>query len=273
VGAVSSPGLPLPQNRFRHPEDAREQLKRGLDLHEQVFGIRPKGVWPSEGSVSEEVLTIAHDLGVTWMASDEGVLGRTLGTFFSRTENGHLPRDQAEQLYNVYRYAKKQTEMHMVFRDHTISDLIGFVYSGMAPQDAANHLLDSIKAAAKPVLASGRDAVVPIILDGENAWEYYPHSGREFLRRFYDALQNSPGVEAVTGSEAIERHKNVNVLNSLLPGSWIHANFNVWIGAPEDHRSWDYLYHARNFYAQASQSCSEAQRKTALEELFIAEGR
>src|SRR5690348_5895994 len=70
-GAVSTPGLPLPQNRFRHPEDAREQLLRGLDLHEQVFGIRPKGVWPSEGSVSEEVLQIAHNLGVTWMASDE----------------------------------------------------------------------------------------------------------------------------------------------------------------------------------------------------------
>src|SRR5205807_2828732 len=72
VGSVSSPGLPLPQNRFRHPEDAREQLRRGLDLHETVFGIRPKGVWPSEGSVSEEVLAIAHSLGVEWMATDEG---------------------------------------------------------------------------------------------------------------------------------------------------------------------------------------------------------
>ena len=64
AGAVSSPGLPLPQNRFRHPEDAREQLTRGLDLHEKVFGLRPKGVWPSEGSVSEEVLAIAHSVGV-----------------------------------------------------------------------------------------------------------------------------------------------------------------------------------------------------------------
>src|SRR5262249_45314011 len=74
AGAASTPGLPLPQNRFRHPEDAREQLKRGLDLHEQVFGARPSGVWPSEGSVSEEVFAIAAELGVNWMATDEGVL-------------------------------------------------------------------------------------------------------------------------------------------------------------------------------------------------------
>ena len=90
MGAVSSPGLPLPQNRYRHPEDAREQLQRGLDLHEKVFGVRPQGVWPSEGSVSEEVLAIAHELGVQWMATDEGVLGRSLGTYFSRDGYGHL---------------------------------------------------------------------------------------------------------------------------------------------------------------------------------------
>jgi hypothetical protein len=113
---------------------------------------------------------------------------------------------------------------------------------------------------------------MPIILDGENAWEYFPASGREFLRRFYDALQKDHSIEGVTVSEAIERHRNFNTLGSLVPGSWINANFNVWIGAPEDNRSWDYLYHARNFYAQASPNCSEEQRKLALEELLIAEG-
>jgi alpha-amylase/alpha-mannosidase (GH57 family) len=162
--------------------------------------------------------------------------------------------------------------MHLLFRDHAISDLIGFVYSGMAPREAAEHLMQNIKDAAQPVLSSGADAVVPIILDGENAWEYYPESGREFLRRFYDMLQNDKAIEAVTVSEAIARHRNFNILNSLTPGSWIQANFNVWIGAPEDNRSWDYLYQARNFYAQASPGCSEEQRKLAQEELFIAEG-
>ncbi len=272
MGAVSTPGLPLPQNRFRHPEDAREQLLRGLDLHQQVFGFRPQGVWPSEGSVSEEVFALAHNLGVKWMASDEEVLGRSLGVSFSRDGNGYLPPDLAEKLYTIYRFENSQTEMKLIFRDHAISDFIGFVYSGMPPQEAANHLMNSIRQSAQPVLNKGLDAVIPIILDGENAWEYYPQSGREFLRRFYDALQREPGVEAVTVSEAIERHRNFGKLNSLVPGSWIHANFNVWIGAPEDNRAWDYLYNARNFYAQAAPAATEAQRRLAFEEILIAEG-
>jgi alpha-amylase/alpha-mannosidase (GH57 family) len=272
MGGISTPGLPLPQNRFLHPEDAREQLVRGLDLHQQVFGVRPVGVWPSEGSVSEEVLAIAQTLGVKWMATDEGVLGRSLGTNFARDGEGRLSAEAAEKLYSIYRFESGSTQMHLIFRDHTISDLVGFVYSGMPPQDAANHLIHNIKQAAQPVLNQGRDAIVSIILDGENAWEYYPRSGREFLRRFYDTLQREPGVEAVTVSEAIARHHDFGNLTSLVPGSWINANFNVWIGAPEDNRSWDYLHHARNFYIATAPRASEAQRKLALEELFIAEG-
>jgi alpha-amylase/alpha-mannosidase (GH57 family) len=272
AGAMSSPGLPLPQNRFRHPEDAREQIVRGLDLHEQVFGMRPKGIWPSEGSVSEETLAIAHSLGIQWMATDEGVLGRSAGTFFARDGNGRLPAHLAEKLYNIHLYENGSVAMHMVFRDHTISDLIGFVYSGMPPADAANHLISNIKEAARPVLSQGRDAVVSIILDGENAWEYYAKSGREFLRRFYDGLQREPGLEPVTISEAIERHRDFGRMTSLTPGSWINANFNVWIGAPEDNRAWDYLHNAREFYAQNAARATEAQRKLAFEEILIAEG-
>jgi len=272
MGAVSSPGLPLPRNRYVHPEDAREQLLRGLDLHEKVFGVRPLGVWPSEGSVSEEALGIAAKLGVKWMATDEGVLGRTQGTFFARDGNGYLNAEQAHRLYTIYRYENAGAEMHLVFRDHTLSDLIGFVYSGMPPQEAADNLIHKIKESAKPIVGSGQDAVLPIILDGENAWEYYPQSGREFLRRFYDGLQRDPGMEAVTVSEAIARHKNKAQLTSLVPGSWIDANFNVWIGAPEDNKAWDYLYEARNFYAQAAPAAIDAQRKLAWEEILIAEG-
>ena len=272
MGAVSSPRLPLPQNRFRHPDDAREQLLRGLDLHEKIFGVRPTGVWPSEGSVSEEVFSVAQKLGVKWMATDEGVLGRSLGVFFARDGYGHLPADLAKKLYTIHRFESGQTEMHLIFRDHTISDLVGFVYSGMPADQAAQHLMQNIRTAAQPILQKGEDAVVPVILDGENAWEYYPQSGREFLRRFYDALSREKDVEAVTVSEAIARQKTFSVLPSLVPGSWISANFNVWIGAPEDNRAWDYLYHARNFYEQAAPAASEAQRKLAYEEILIAEG-
>jgi alpha-amylase/alpha-mannosidase (GH57 family) len=272
MGAASSPGLALPQNRYRHPEDARAQLQRGLELHEKVFGMRPRGVWPSEGSVSEEVVAIAHRLGVQWMATDEGVLGRSLGMFFSRDGQGRLSSDLAHRLYTIYQYENADTQMNLIFRDHTLSDLIGFVYSGMPPQEAATNLIQKIKESTQALLSHGQDAMVPIILDGENAWEYYPRSGREFLRRFYDALQKDPGIEAVTVSEALARQQNFGHLNSLVPGSWIGANFNVWIGASEDNKAWDYLYHARNLYAEAAASASEKQRKLAFEEVLIAEG-
>jgi alpha-amylase/alpha-mannosidase (GH57 family) len=271
-GGVSTPGLHLPKNHYRRPEDAREQLLRGLQMHENVFGIRPKGVWPSEGSVSEEVLSIAHQLGVNWMATDEGVLGRSLNFFFTRDGGGRLSSGGPERLYTPYRYEKQDTQMNLLFRDHTMSDLIGFVYSGMPARDAAQHLINAIRQAARPVLDQGRDAVVSIILDGENAWEYYPKSGREFLRFFYDALQRDRGLEAVTASEAIARHQNFGRLGSLVPGSWISANFNVWIGAPEDNRSWDYLHAAREFYERNAPGVGDRQRALAMEELLIAEG-
>jgi hypothetical protein len=217
-------------------------------------------------------LAIAHNLGVKWMATDEGVLSRSLGINFYRDGGGRLSCDNAERLYNIHRYEKAGTEMHLIFRDHAMSDLVGFVYSAMPARDAANHLIRNIKEAAQPILSKGQDAMVPVILDGENAWEYYPQSGREFLRRFYDELQKDPSIEALTVSETIERCKQPGKLSSLVPGSWINANFNVWIGAPEDNRAWDYLYHAREFYSQVAPNVTEGQRKLAFEELLIAEG-
>jgi alpha-amylase/alpha-mannosidase (GH57 family) len=271
AGAASNPGLRLPERRFRHPEDAREQLQRGLDLHERLFGRRPVGVWPSEGSVSPEVLEIAHGLGIQWMATDEGVLGRSLGANFERDSDGRLASAAAQKLYTLYRYEQGTTQMHLVFRDHALSDVIGFVYAGMKPQEAVTHFIRSIKESAQSLVNAGHEAVVPVILDGENAWETYPRSGREFLRRLYDAIARDPQLQALTIAEAIARQREFAPLRDLVPGSWINANFNVWIGAPEDNRSWDYLSAARDFYGQAA-AASEAQRKLAFEEILIAEG-
>src|SRR6266571_329947 len=271
-GAVSTPGLALPAMPYQHPEDAREQLQRGLDLHQRVFGVRPIGVWPSEGSVSEEVIAIAAKLGIRWMATDEGVLGRTLDYQFERDSERRLVKDGARKLYTIYRFEEKDAAMHLLFRDRMLSDLIGFVYSGMPAQEAAVHLMQSIKDSAQSLISQGKDAVVSLILDGENAWEFYPRSGREFLRRFYDALQRDPEIEAVTVSEAIARQREFAGLSSLLPGSWINANFNIWIGADEDNLAWNYLAQARDFYSRTAPNVGEAQRALAYEELLVAEG-
>jgi len=272
LGAVSHGGLPLPAHRFIHPDDAREHITRGLALHEQVFGVRPRGMWPSEGSVSNEVLTLAHELGVKWLATDEGVLGRSLGMIFQRDNAGKLDAGAAEQLYKVYRWEQGGAEMNMLFRDHSLSDLIGFVYSGIPPKEAAEDFIRRVKQAAEPVLQKGMTAVVPIILDGENAWEYYPQSGREFLRRLYDGIQKDPSIMALTVSEAIEREPSPQKLGSIIPGSWINSNFDVWIGASEDNTAWDQLSAARDFFTANVGKASSEQAALANEELLIAEG-
>lgn len=272
IGAVSHHGLPLPENRFQRPEDAHEQIVRGLELHEKVFGVRPRGMWPSEGSVSDEVLKLAYSAGLNWLATDEGVLGRSIGFLFERNGNGRLLPEAAEKLYQIYRWEQGDAAINLVFRDHSLSDLIGFVYSGVPAKDAVADFVHRIRQSAEPVLEKGRNAVVPVILDGENAWETYPQSGREFLRRLYDAIQSDASFAAMTVSEALEQEKSREMLGSIFPGSWINANFDVWIGAAEDNLSWDHLSEARDFYARHAETVPVPQRKLAYEELLIAEG-
>lgn len=272
TGRASSPGLALPTQRFQRPEDAREQLLRGIELHEQTFGVRPRGAWPSEGSVSDEVMHLAHGLDLEWMATDEGVLARSLGVNFTRDGSGGLQPEAAGKLYTPWRFEQPGAHMSLLFRDHSLSDLIGFVYSGMPAKEAAGHFIHSIRKAAQPIVESGRDVTISIILDGENAWEYYAESGREFLRFVYDQLGSDPQLEPVTVAEAIARQKDAPVLKALVPGSWINANFNVWIGAPEDNKAWDYLAAAREQFAESEAKVTPAQRALAYEELLIAEG-
>ena len=272
LGALSHPGLPLPKVRFQHPEDAREQITRGLALHQQVFGQRPKGMWPSEGSVSDQVLEMAEDLGFTWLATDEGVLGRSLRTTFARDGAGNLEPAKAEQLYQIFRWERRGATIHVLFRDHVLSDLIGFVYSRVAPAEAAQDFIQRVKKSAQSVLEKGKNAVVPIILDGENAWESYPKSGREFLRRLYDAVQRDNSFEALTISEAVDRERSPAKLASIVPGSWINANFDVWIGAPEDNLAWDHLSAARDFFDEHAAQAPNEKKALAYEELLIAEG-
>ncbi|HWC17948.1 MAG TPA: glycoside hydrolase family 57 protein [Terriglobales bacterium] len=271
-GRVSTPGLPLPRRRFLQASDALEQMRRAIAYHERTFGRAPAGMWPSEGSVSNDVIALARQNGLKWLATDEGVLGRSTQSFFERNSAGHLSPDSAQRLYRIYRNGDGQESVFLFFRDHNLSDLIGFVYSGMPAKDAAEHFIRSVKASAQPVLATGRDAVVSIILDGENAWEHFPKSGREFLRRLYNAIASDPQIEPVTISEAIQRTQDSLTLPSLVPGSWINANFNVWIGAPEDNLAWDYLAEARDFYTHRAADASAEKQQLAYEELLIAEG-
>jgi len=258
IAAVAHPNVPLPP-RFRYPQDARRQLILAREYIARNFGASPVGLWPSEGSVSDEVFTIAAEAGFSWAATDSGVLNRTMGR--------GVP---VEGLYRPYRWRQKDHQLGLIFRDHFLSDLIGFVYSKMEAAAAAEDFLRRIRDNCAGILASGRDALVPIILDGENAWEYYYRNGRPFLRELYRRISDDAQMSAVTVSEAL-RQLTPEPVDRIFPGSWINANFDVWIGAEEDNEAWTQLLRARQTF-EAAATVSEEGRRMALEELLIAEG-
>jgi len=269
VATESHPGVRLPRRPFQHPEDARDQLQAAVALHERVFGRRPAGLWPSEGSVSDEVLRLAAAEGFKWAGTDEGVLGRSLSVGFYRQPDGTVWN--GGELYRPHRFAAGDREISVFFRDHELSDLIGFVYAHVDARQAAGDLHHRIRAAARST--GERTAVVSVILDGENAWEFFPGNGREFLKSFYSLIAQDPELQAVTASEALALVEP-GKLTHVVPGSWINANFDVWIGAEEDNRAWDLLANARDFYAAQSRSpnISPDKVKLARDELWIAEG-
>jgi alpha-amylase/alpha-mannosidase (GH57 family) len=248
IARVSNPHTPLPQPAFRFPQDARAQLLRARQFHELTFGKAPAGLWPSEGSVSDQALEIAMDLGFRWFGTDEGVLGRTKNIGFWRDASGYP--ENGPELYTPWLYKRGDRECRGFFRDHYLSDLVGFVYSRMGAETAAEDLYRRIRAIGDRQ-PEGRTATVSLILDGENAWEYYPGNGREFLRQFYRRVEQDTEIRALTMSEAIEAVPNPPRLEGIFPASWISANFDVWIGDAEDVRAWDLLRDAREAFERA----------------------
>ncbi len=264
IAGVAHPYVPLP-SRFRFREDAEHQLERARAYIRERFGRYPSGLWPSEGSVSDEALGLASECGFLWAATDDGVLARTFGS-----------SPGAAERYRPYLWRQEGRQIHMIFRDHFLSDLIGFVYSRMGAAEAADDFLSRIRENCRPLLSSGRDALVPVILDGENAWEYYDTNGRPFLRELYRRISEEPSMEALTVSEALER-MDPAPLDRIFPGSWINANFDIWIGAEEDNQAWEYLLRARKTYERviseaAGSEISTEQKVLAWEELLIAQG-
>lgn len=266
---MSIPSTQLPANRFRRPDDARSQILKAADFYESRFGIRPRGFWPSEGSVSEEVARMFADCGVRWLATDEEVLFRSFAASMS-------PSDSRAAIYEPWRMdSPSGGHIDMFFRDHALSDAIGFVYSGWPPAAAATDFmkrLDGIKKNRR----GGNPPLVNVILDGENCWEYYRNDGEDFLRELLGRISDDKDIETVTYSDYLEGHPASSRLNRLHAGSWINANFAIWIGHSEDNASWDRLYEAREFIAayirkNPGKGSSESV-KEAMEHLYAAEG-
>lgn len=260
------PGAGTPRQPFRYPQDALEQLERSVALHERLFGSRPAGLWPSEGSVSEAMLPLVARAGFRWLATDEDILARSASVRFTRTPAGHL--EQPEALYRPYRL---NHDLACGFRDHALSDRIGFAYSSWSPEAAADDFVHRlVEAGNRHRARTGRDATVFVILDGENAWEHYAGQGRPFLRALYGRLASHSDLASVTMSEACSSADAV--LSPISAGSWINGDFYIWIGHPDDHRAWSQLGDARRALESPGPAVSAAALAQAREEVLIAEG-
>jgi hypothetical protein len=263
VAKEALPAVKLPRQRFRHPEDAEHQIVTAQQRYLSLFGRNMQGMWPSEGSVSEETLDLMLKCGITWTATDEEILNYSLAK-----SNLNLSD------YSQHRVHDYGPGLKLFFRDHRLSDRIGFVYSGWKAEDAVRDLADHLLRLRDMLQGSLDQNVVSIILDGENAWEYFPNDGREFLEEFYRTLNEHPLIETVTMSEAAGVLPS-RELPSVFAGSWINHSFRIWIGHEEDNTAWDLLKRARDAlveFERENPDFDAEKRAFAWDRIYIAEG-
>lgn len=232
------PDLPLPTERLTAAEDARGQIERALARHEAVFGLRPRGMWPSEGSVSPEAVALAAGSGIRWLASDEAVLQASLSES-ERRPGAH---------FRPWRFATDGGAVTLFFRDRELSDRIGFVYARWEPERAAADFVARLRDIGRRH-AGERPPVVAVILDGENCWEHYREDGNPFLEALYAALEHAADIRTRTPSEMAD--EPAPALERLHSGSWIDADFHIWIGHAEKNRAWDHVARARRALVEA----------------------
>jgi alpha-amylase/alpha-mannosidase (GH57 family) len=256
------PNLSIPED-FAFPEDAALQIEYGLKRHEEIFGIRPKGMWPSEGSVSPEIVQIASRLGVEWMASDEEILN------ISRDMDHHSEGSLAEP----YEVAIEGSKIRMIFRDRNLSDRIGFSYARYNGTEAAADLVTHMEQISRRESDHGRNAVISIILDGENPWEAYSDGGFHFLKTLFEKLSSHSFLKASTVSGALAKVP-ARPLGHLATGSWINHDFRIWIGHPEDNKAWSFLRETRIAFEKVMKEGKVVPEilERARRELFAAEG-
>lgn len=264
------PNAPAPQSPA-YPggyERACWHMEHGLEVFENHFDCKPQGVWLSEGAISSASIGLLDHYGIKWTASGEGVWRHSC-------EASHLDTHDMASKRALYQPLQHATQNCAIFfRDDGLSDLIGFQYKDWNPGDAANDFAQHLTNIANFLGDQVEEHVVSVILDGENAWEYYPDNAFHFLTALYDRLTHHPTIQMTTFSEALEQGVTVRHLPSLKAGSWVYGSFSTWIGEPEKNRAWDLLVEAKAVYDQVLQSgeLSESESTQATEQLAVCEG-
>jgi alpha-amylase/alpha-mannosidase (GH57 family) len=246
--------------RFSHPEDASAQIERGVGFFESLFGERPRGMWPSEGSVCPELIPLAARQGLKWLATDESILFNSLPGGADR-----------RVIFEPYLVGEPGAEVSMVFRDRGLSDLVGFTYGRDPAHDSAGDLYERFQRIKSSYSGTG-DPLCCVILDGENPWEYYFDGGQSFIKGLFERIRNDPSMEAVSIGSYLESHPAKRRLEHLYSGSWINHNYEIWIGGVEENRAWTLLGQTRDFLARLEAETTPEKLAAAREELYAAEG-
>ncbi len=256
IGKVALPDRPFPP-KFSYPEHAKAHIVEGIQMFESVFGKKPSGMWPSEGSVSNDALELISGCKLKWIATDEEILKKS----------GFESMHKFEFLYKPYVFRQN---LYCFFRDRELSDKIGFVYYNMEPVKALEDFLKHIKRIVQ--FNDKKEPVIPIIFDGENPWEFYKNLAEDFLFTLFKGIEKCGFAETTTFSEAMES-VNPGKLDSIWPGSWINANFAIWIGHHEMNTAWSYLGRTAGFFEEKSKEINDKEMlKNAKKELMVAEG-
>ena len=253
-------------------DDAKYQIKSALDRIEEIFGVRPKGMWPPELCLGPKTLGLLSKAGVKWTISDEGVLANSINFDFIRDFKGNL--NDPYHLLKVYEYQTKESNIDIIFRDRSIPNLINFEYAGINPKMAAGDLYEKIKMIQNKLLVSPDDThLLTIASDCENCWENYQNDGIDFLENIYSLIENDESLETVLISDYIENDKHKKTLKKIYSGSWIDKTFQYWIGEPEKNKAWAYLKQTKNDFDNfVKANKNHPQIQLAKRELLIAEG-
>ena len=280
------PLVKLPRYTGGYLDDAELHVRRAVQQHAELFGVPPRGMWPAEGSVCQAMIPLLAKQGIRWIATDEGILSQSTQGFVSRDANGHARNPS--HLYRPYKVREGDHELNIVFRDHALSDMIGFHYQRSNGTDAANDFMKHLHNIRQAVPAD-EPVLVSVTLDGENCWEHYPEGGVPFLRSLYQQCSRDRNVRPVKLGEYLDASPPRDTLPHLFAGSWINHNFAIWIGHDEDNTAWDALHKTREHLIRKSQGSGGRGQEAwigalipdprlltpiarAWEELYIAEG-
>ncbi len=253
------PSVVLPKYMTSFKEEANVHVASTMELCSDVFGVAPKGFWPAEGSVSMDALKMLSKNGVSYCAADEDVIFKKLGD-----TNRH-------NIYKKYSLKLEDKDFGIFFRDKQLSDLIGFTYSGWDGAEAAVDFVARLRAIYDDC---GFEPVVPIVLDGENAWEFYENNAYGFFAYLYELIGHSDWIECVTGEELFDasgRGSEMKIDN-IKAGSWIYGTFSTWIGQNEKNRAWELLSMTKDFATVNMSSLPADVAQIVQKELMIAEG-